>query len=61
MIIPRDTVIMVFYRVERKYMLVSVISSNRFFCLQCPLKECIPGDKMLHILSNFIIKTEDKL
>ena len=36
-------------------------SSNRFFCLQCPLKECIPGDKNLHILSHFITKTEDEL
>ena len=61
MIIPRDTVIMVLYRVERKYILVSAISSNRFFCLQCLLKECIPGDKTLHILSHFITKTEDEL
>ena len=42
-------------------MLVFAISSNRFFCLQCPLKECIPGDKTLHILSHFITKTEDEL
>ena len=61
MIIPRDTVIMVFYREECKYMLISAISSNRFFRLQCPLKECIPGDKTLHILSHFITKTEDEL
>ena len=42
-------------------MLVYAILSNRFFCLQCPLKECVPGDKMLHILSHFITKTEDEL
>ena len=42
-------------------MLFCAISSNRFFRLQCPLKECIPGDKTLHILSHFITKTEDEL
>ena len=29
--------------------------------LQCPLKECVPADKTLHILTHFITKTEDEL
>ena len=29
--------------------------------LQCPLKECVPADRTLHILSHFIMKTEDEL
>ena len=40
-------------------MLLQVI--NYFSMLQCPLKECVPADRTLHILSHFIMKTEDEL
>ena len=32
-----------------------------FSMLQCPLKECVPADRTLYILSHFIMKTEDEL
>ena len=40
-------------------MLLQVIAY--FSMLQCPLKDCVPADRTLHILSHFIMKTEDEL
>ena len=40
-------------------MLLQVITY--FSMLQCPLKECVSANRTLHILSHFIMKTEDEL